>query len=245
MQAYGYIRAAVGLTNQEGVDNLSSQRKRIKRFASARGFRLAHVFCENAALIAEEVSVRPVGQQLLATLRRRDVVVIPTLDRLFLTADDTQRVITFFLEREIQLFSADLGMNVATGPVKKVLVALQVAELERRSLQMRLAKQKQRQLGKFSGGTVPFGFRSLGGELVELQNEQQAIRDAQKWHAEKRSYRYIANRLNRRNGITVSHVTVRRILCSITLTTKSPDETELLVSHADTAHAKPAPRRTP
>jgi putative DNA-invertase from lambdoid prophage Rac len=89
-----------------------------------------------------------------------------------------------------------------------------VAEVERDMARERLAivKADKRQLGRYLGGSRPFGFKAdAEGRLIEDPAEQAVIGQMKAMRAEGMSLRAIAARLAEA-GTSVSHVTVRGIV---------------------------------
>jgi putative DNA-invertase from lambdoid prophage Rac len=211
---YGYIRAQVNPA-QKGSADLQAQRDDLFAFAGRRRFSFDKIFCDDAELPAESMMGRDEGRRLLNILQRGDTVVSPSLDRLFLTLDDAQRVIQRFLEKRVQLLLVNFDAVVEYTQFLAILPAIQSAELERRSLFIRAGKKKRKLKGGFIGGAVPFGW-ALGsnGDLIEEPNEQRKIGMARDYQKKGYSWRRIARLLSQsgRKGRTISHVTIRRIL---------------------------------
>ena len=65
------------------------------------------------------------------------------------------------------------------------------------------------------GGTAPFGYRvGEGGELVEIPEQQEAIRTMGALRASGLSLRAIAAAVKSRHGIKVGHAGVDKVLAS-------------------------------
>jgi putative DNA-invertase from lambdoid prophage Rac len=112
------------------------------------------------------------------------------------------------LERDVLAKLKDRGVTVSSKLVSTILDA--VAEVERE----RLASMKagQRQLGRYLGGSRPFGFKAdADGRLIEDPAEQAVIRQMKAMRADGMSLRAIAARLAEA-GTRVSHVTVQAIV---------------------------------
>jgi len=112
------------------------------------------------------------------------------------------------LERDVLAKLKDRGVTVSSKLVSTILDA--VAEVERE----RLASMKagQRQLGRYLGGSRPFGFKAAAdGRLIEDPAEQAVMRQMKAMRADGMSLRAIAARLAEA-GTRVSHVTVQAIV---------------------------------
>lgn len=211
---YGYVRAQVD-PGRKGGKSLQAQRYDLDEFAERRGFSFDKIFSDESELTAESMMERKEGGLLFNVLQRDDMVVTPSLDRMFLNLNDARHVIQIFVEKGILLHLIDFGAAVEFSQLRATLSAIHAAGLERRSLYIRKGKKKQKLSGVFSGGTIPFGF-ALGpnGDLIEEPDEQRKIRLATAYRKKGLSWRNIARLLSQsgRKGRTVSNVTISRIL---------------------------------
>ena len=121
--------------------------------------------------------------------------------------------------RGVALHFLDLGGNVTGNGIAKLVFTIlsAVAEAERDGIRERIAdvKRDQRSRGRYLGGTVPFGYRvGEGGELVEIPEQQEAIRTMSALRAGGMSLRAIAAAVESWHGIRVSHAGVDKVLAS-------------------------------
>jgi putative DNA-invertase from lambdoid prophage Rac len=151
---------------------------------------------------------------LLGALRTSDAVLVRSLDRLFLDAQDALKVIQEFVDKNVQLFAIDLQMDIVTLVTIRILEAIRAAEVERHSARIRSGKMRKPFDSLIFGGKPSFGFEVVAGRLVENAKEQSLIKRAIRLRSASKpmSYRSIAARLSSRGDVYVSHVTVRRIL---------------------------------
>jgi putative DNA-invertase from lambdoid prophage Rac len=114
------------------------------------------------------------------------------------------------LRQDVLAKLKDRGVGIS----KVVTIVLSaVVEVERERAAAVKADRKARD--RFRGGTVPFGWRvGDGGELVEDAAEQAVIGRMQALRAEGMSLRTICRELAE-SGVTVSHVTVQRIVADV------------------------------
>ena len=110
----------------------------------------------------------------------------------------------------------DLGGDTTSNGVSKLVFTIlsAVAEAERDRTRERIAnvKRDQRSRGRYLGGVIPFGWtKGDGGELVEVPEQQRAIRRMRKLRDEGLSLRKIAAALAR-DGVKLNHVGVQRAL---------------------------------
>jgi DNA invertase Pin-like site-specific DNA recombinase len=108
----------------------------------------------------------------------------------------------------------DIG-DVSGNGVSELFLTIMaaVAKFERDRIRERIteAKRDQRQRGRFLGGSVPFGWRREGDELVPVPEQQAAIARMRKLRAKGLSLRAIRDQLAA-EGVTLSHVGVRNAL---------------------------------
>lgn len=113
----------------------------------------------------------------------------------------------------VRLFSIDLGGDTTGNGVSKLAFTIlsAVAEAERNRTRERIAEVKadQRRRGRFLGGSVAFGWRREGAELVPVPEQRAAIKRMRKMHASG-CVRSATGR--RRMGAGVSHVAVANAL---------------------------------
>jgi DNA invertase Pin-like site-specific DNA recombinase len=162
------------------------QQRIIEGYATQRGFALAQTFVERGVSGGKPFNERPEGKALLAKVRAGDIVITPKLDRMFRSALDALGVLRNFQTRSISLHMIDLGGDTAVDGISRLMftVLSAVAEAERDRMRERLTevKQDQRQRGRYLGGAVPFGFKTVPdesgkGKLLEpIPEQQRAIR---------------------------------------------------------------------
>jgi DNA invertase Pin-like site-specific DNA recombinase len=123
--------------------------------------------------------------KLLAALQPGDAILVPKLDRMFRSAVDALNVVKDLRDRQIALHMLDLGGDVSSNGISKLVFTIlsAVAEAERDRIRERITevKRDQRERGRHLGGTTPFGFRKVhtpprGFDLVPIPEEQAAIK---------------------------------------------------------------------
>jgi len=219
MATYGYIRVS-GL---EQVDNtsLDEQRRKIEGAALILGEAVALVFRDGGVSGATPLADRPEGQQLLAQLRPGDTVIAAKLDRLFRDAADALATAKAWKAQGVKLVLVDLGAEPVTenGTAKFLFTILAaVAEMERERIAERTAdgRRAKRAKGGHIGGTTPFGYRKVGAgkeAMLEPDPEQQeAVATIFEARRAGMSFRKIAELVELKHGLKVSHAAARRIV---------------------------------
>lgn len=215
MAIYGYARVSTVRQASEG-ESLDVQQQTMEGYSLMRGMVLDRVFVERGVSGSIPLGDRPQGGALLALVQPGDAIVTPKLDRMFRSALDALAVLGGFRDKGVALHMVDLGGDVATNGISKLVFTIlsAVAEAERDRTRERIAevKRDQKARNRYLGGVTPFGWSvEEGGELVPVPNEQEALRQMHQLRAEGLSLRMIADRISA-NGRCISHVSVKNLL---------------------------------
>ena len=131
---------------------------------------------------------------------------------------DALDVLSQLRDKRVSLHMVDLGGDVATNGISKLVFTIlsAVAEAERDRIRERIQEVKtdQRARGRYLGGSRPFGWDIVdGGAIVPREDEQAALQTMRKLRAAGVSLRGISQHLAV-EGYQVSHMTVRGALAS-------------------------------
>lgn len=219
MTVYGYTRVSTVRQAAEG-ESLEVQQRTIAGYGLMHGMTVDHVFVERGVSGSKPLADRSQGSALMAQLQPGDAVITPKLDRMFRSALDALDVLTRLRERNIALHMVDLGGDVSTNGVSKLVFTIlsAVAEAERDRTRERVAevKRDQRTRNRYLGGTPPFGWRvGADGALVPDQDQQQALGQMQGLRAQGLSLRSIADEMAAA-GVQISHVGVKNAIAAPT-----------------------------
>jgi putative DNA-invertase from lambdoid prophage Rac len=212
---YGYARVSTSRQAEEG-ESLDVQQRTIAGYTMMQGLAVGRVFVERGVSGSKPLAERPEGAALLAALRPGDAVVTSKLDRMFRSALDALDVLRRFQDRGVRLHMVDLGGDVMGNGVSKLVFTIlsAVAEAERDRIRERVAdvKSDQRARGRYLGGTVPFGWRvGKTGELIEVPEQQRAIRSMAEMRRGGASLRAIAGAMAQA-GHRLSHQGIKKII---------------------------------
>jgi len=215
MAVYGYTRVSTDRQADQG-ESLGAQQRVIEGYAMMLGLQIDEMFVERGVSGSKPLGERPEGGRLLAVLNAGDVVITPKLDRMFRSALDALDVLGQIQKRGVVLHMVDLGGDVTGNGISKLVFTIlsAVAEAERDRIRERIrdVKADQRQRQRYLGGKVPFGWKVVGdGELVEVPEQQAALKRARKLRAKGLSLRAIAADLGKK-GMRISHEGVKRIV---------------------------------
>jgi putative DNA-invertase from lambdoid prophage Rac len=215
MAVYGYTRVSTDRQADEG-ESLGAQQRVIEGYAMMLGLEVDEMFVERGVSGSKPLRDRPEGQRLLAMLEPGDVLITPKLDRMFRSALDALDVLGQIQKRGVTLHMIDLGGDVTGNGISKLVFTIlsAVAEAERDRIRERIrdVKADQRQRQRYLGGKLPFGWRvGQHGELVEVPEQQAALKRARKLRAKGLSLRAIAADLSEK-GFRLSHEGVKRVV---------------------------------
>lgn len=214
-RVFGYVRVSTAAQADEG-ESLDVQQRQLAGYATLHGLTLDQTFVEKGISGSKPISDRPQGAALLAALKPGDTIITPKLDRMFRSALDALDMLGRFKEGGVSLHMIDLGGDVTANGISKLVFTIlsAVAEAERDRIRERISdvKRDQRQRGRYLGGEPPFGW-SVGedGALVEVPEQQAALKRIRKLAAEGMSLRAIAADTTAR-CFRISHVRVQKIL---------------------------------
>jgi putative DNA-invertase from lambdoid prophage Rac len=219
MTTYGYCRVSTIVQADEGL-SLDVQKRALAGYAMQHGMKLDKLFVERGVSGSKPLATRQQGAKLLDVLRDGDAILVPKLDRMFRSALDALNVVKDLRERGIALHMLDLGGDVSSNGISKLVFTIlsAVAEAERDRIRERIAevKRDQRKLNRHLGGLTPFGFKKVptppkGAELVAVPEEQEAIKRMVAMRRAGASLRAIAGAMAA-EGFKLSHMGVGKII---------------------------------
>src|SRR6195952_4478310 len=153
---------------------------------------------------------RPALQQLLKDIDagRVDVIVVYKIDRLTRSLADFAKLVVAFDAKSISFVAVTQQFNTTTSMGRLTLnVLLSFAQFERELSSERVRDKiaASRRKGKWTGGSVPLGYRAVNKKLVIDKTEAETVRTIFKRYLELRSFGKLVEDLDA-NGI----VTKRR-----------------------------------
>src|SRR4051812_29290211 len=163
MAVYGYVRVSTVRQSDEG-ESLDVQERTIRGYALMRGMDLDRVFVERAVSGSVPLADRPQGAALLELAKPGDAIITPKLDRMFRSALDALDVLSKLRDRRVALHMVDLGGDVATNGISKLVFTIlsAVAEAERDRIRERIDAAQADALGP-ECPHLPQGYLLLGG----------------------------------------------------------------------------------
>lgn len=218
MRVYSYTRVSTGRQAEEG-ESLGAQQRRVEGYAAMNDMVVDRHFVERGVSGSVPLADRPEGGALVQLVQPGDVIITPKLDRCFRSALDALDVLQKLKDRGVSLHMIDLGGDVTGSGISKLLFTIlsAVAEAERDRIRERIAdvKRDQKQRRRYLGGKVPFGYRvTEDGALIEVEEEQVAVREMVALRAQGAPLRAVAAHMKQR-GFSVSHNAVKEITARV------------------------------
>lgn len=215
MTVFGYVRVSTGRQVEQGL-SLEAQRQQIAGYAAAREFGRVEWLQDEGVSGSTELGSRRAGSILLENVKQGDVVVCAKLDRMFRSALDALKMLSKFKNSGVSLHFIDLGGDVSNGIGQLVFTILSaVAEQERERIRERISDVKftMRQLNRYQGGRVAFGYSvSTVGKLVRDEKQQRCIAVMREKRQAGMSLRQISWLLREEYGVSISHNAISELL---------------------------------
>ena len=195
-KAVAYVRVSTAEQAREGW-SLTVQRKRVRAYCDARGWRLAKVYADEGVSSATR---RPAFEQMVAAVLTDgvDAIVAMKLDRLGRSAAGLLSLYERLERKGVRIVTIEDGIDTSTANgrlMRTILAAL--AEWERDVIRdrtrtgVRAAMDDGRRVGQ-----PPFGCAVRDGRLVEHTDEQRILRQIRSRHSAGASLAAIARELN-------------------------------------------------
>lgn len=196
LKAVAYVRVSTAEQAREGW-SLRVQRKRVRAYCDARGWRLAKVYADEGVSSAAR---RPAFDAMVDDVLANgvDVIVAMKLDRLGRSAAGLLALYERLESKGVNIVTIEDGIDTSTANgrlMRTILAAL--AEWERDVIRdrtrngVRAAMDDGRRIGQ-----PPFGYAVRDGRLIERPDEQKILRRIRSRHAAGASLAIIARELN-------------------------------------------------
>lgn len=218
MKLIGYVR--VSTKNQEDNTSLADQEKRIKAYCEAFGHELINLYVEVGS--GKNTKSREQFNLALEDVKTNaDGIIAIKLDRIARNTRDVLALVEDVLQPANKaLVLLDLQVDTSTPTGKMILTVMAaVATLERDTIKERMqnGRKAKNEEGGFAYGSPKFGERSVDGELIADNREQETINIIRKHHKSGKSRQSIADYLNKNNipskrGGQWSGTTVGRVI---------------------------------
>lgn len=215
----------VRLSRYRGAEDPSTsperQREAGRAYAEAQGWEVVEVV-EDLDVSGGEDGLRldrPGIQRLRELFGSVDRIVFTKIDRLARSVADFSAFASEARAAGVDLVSVRDGLDLSTPGgrfVAQIIAAFAEMELAAIRERTRDGKRKAAELGRWPGGTVPYGYHVEGGELRIDEAEREALREAAEGLLGGRSVRAVCRGLQEaippRRGGAWSSRTLRRVM---------------------------------
>ncbi len=188
----------------------------IQTYCLQKGWYMTQTITETNCRWNQEFVDRERGKLLLEAMNPGDVLLCSRLERIAGSSQEVLTLINLFSQRQIALHVVELGGDI-TDPELTVSISRAVAifaALEKRKSAERIkgVKQRQKQQGRYLGGSRPFGYMIHdNGRLIENPMEQKVLKRIFELKREGKSLRSISNEVST-PVMPISFKTVQRLL---------------------------------
>jgi len=217
MTTYAYMR--VSTTEQVSGTSLDEQKRQCKGLAMTHAAYI-DIYVNDGGVSGAD----PFFERLAAhdvKLVKGDVLIVAKLDRFSRDAADALNTIKELKERGVRLIINGHGdvtddSNIVARLMLEIMAVF--AGHERRVIKerQRTGQAAKKAAGGHIGGSAKFGYVIEGvgkdARLVEDPVQQAALREAFELRGAGMSFRHIAQTLNEKHGVKVSHEAVRKAL---------------------------------
>ena len=196
-KAIGYIRVSTEQQADEGV-SLETQRAKIEGWCKANACELVVVEVD-AGISGKNMDKRPGLLKALGRMKRDMVLVVYSLSRLARSTKDTLAIAERLEKAGADMVSLSEKIDTTGAAGKMMFRMLAVlAEFERDVISERTtaALAHKKAIGE-KYAPVPFGFREVGGRLVEVESEALVVAEILAKRKAGATLQSIANGLNK------------------------------------------------
>ncbi|MEY4640593.1 MAG: hypothetical protein RLZZ227_587 [Pseudomonadota bacterium] len=219
MAVYSYARTSEieEVETRAQLDEvLEKESLRLHTYALRVGMRVNESVNDQNLLWSVDLAQRPGWQRLVNKLEAGDIVVTCTLERMFSSCEDMQSVVKQLRKRKIRLYVVDLEGDLTNPqfcpPFEKMLRVFHGIEKRRSTERIKTVKQRQRSIGRFLGGSRPFGYLiHSNGRLIENPMEQKVLKQIIRMNQQGKSLRAISAEVST-PVMPISFKTVQRLL---------------------------------
>ena len=219
MTIYAYCRTSE-LEDSMDQDRLNSilepELLSIQTYCLQHGWYMTETITEFNCRWNQEFVSRERGKLLLEAMNPGDILLCSRLERVVSSSQEALHLIKLFAKSQIALHVVELGGDI-TDPDLTVSVSRAVAlfsALERRKSAERIkgVKQRQKQQGRYLGGSRPFGYMIHdNGRLIENPMEQKVLKRIFELKRDGKSLRAISSEVST-PVMPISFKTVQRLL---------------------------------
>ena len=177
-----YIYTRVSTAAQTEGYSLESQEESLREYAEYRELMIAGSYCD-AGKSGKNIKGRPAFRQMMTDIKTQkddiSFVLVFKLSRFGRNAADILKSLQLLEDFGIDLVSVEEAIDSSTQGGRLTLAILSaVAEMERENITVQfMAGKMQKALdGGWTGGGIPYGYKSVDHELIVVPEEAEIIR---------------------------------------------------------------------
>ena len=219
MNNYSYCRTSTleyKHTEQEPELSLETELLAVQTYCLQRAWYLSETFQDNEVDWGVQFKDRENGAQLISLLSAGDKIICSHLERIVSSSLEAAELVEFFRSRNVELHIVDLGGDITSEDffLEFAKAAELFSKLDKKKSTERIksVKQRQRNKGRYLGGSRPFGYMvHENGKLIENPLEQRLLRRILELKRAGKSLRSISDAVSTPLA-PVSFKTVQRLL---------------------------------
>lgn len=188
----------------------------IQTYCLQKGWYMTQTITESNCRWNQEFVDRERGKLLLEAMNPGDSLLCSRLERVASSSQEALQLISLFTQRQIALHVVDLGGDITdpdlTVSVSRAVAIFSALEKRRSAERIKGVKHRQKQQGRYLGGSRPFGYMIHdNGRLIENPMEQKVLKRIFELKKEGKSLRAISNEVST-PMMPISFKTVQRLL---------------------------------
>ncbi|KEO80966.1 recombinase family protein [Tumebacillus flagellatus] len=201
-----YIRVSTEEQAKEGF-SIPAQKERLTQFSQSQDWDIYDFYIDEG--VSAKDTNRPELQQMIKDVEsgKIDIVLVYRLDRMTRSVIDLYNLLNLFEKYGTGFKSATevYDTTTAIGRLFMTLVAA-LAQWERENLgeRVKVAMEEKVRQGLFPGGSVPFGYRFVDGDLIVHSEEAEIIKYIYETYAKGKAMNYIAYFVSRMGVLSPS-----------------------------------------
>ncbi len=179
MRAALYVRVSTDEQAKHGY-SIRSQKEKLEAYCVSQDWEIANFYIDEGK--SAKNTERPALQKLLSDVRSGviDVLLIYRLDRLTRSVLDLYKILEE-LEQYNCKFKSATEIYDTTTPTGRLFITLvaALAQWERENLveRVKVNMLKKASLGEWTGGIIPYGYRSENKKLYIVEEEAEIVRE--------------------------------------------------------------------
>ena len=195
---------------------LESELLGIQTYCLQKGWYMTQTITETNCRWNQEFVDRERGKLLLEAMNPGDVLLCSSLERIASSSQEALLLINLFTQRQVALHIVELGGDITdrelTVSVSRGVAIFAALEKRKSAERIKGVKQRQKQQGRYLGGSRPFGYMIHdNGRLIENPMEQKVLKRIFELKREGKSLRSISNEVST-PVMPISFKTVQRLL---------------------------------